>query len=71
MIKVKERYLDGVIYFDVMKAPVKRIQNKFRYQVLVRCKLDDVDRFEKELFECIDENCKSSVFFEVNPQNMS
>ena len=71
MLKVKEKYLDDVIYFDVMKAPVKRIQNKFRYQILVRCKLDNIESFEKDLFECIDENCKSLVFFEVNPQNMS
>ena len=56
---------------DAMKSPVKRIQNKFRYQVIVRMKLDRADEIDKELFEATKENLKSSVFFEVNPQNMS
>ena len=71
LVKIKEKYFDDIIYMDAMKSPVKRIQNKFRYQVIVRMKLDRADEIEKELFEATKENLKSSVFFEVNPQNMS
>lgn len=71
MIKVKEKYLDDIIYMDAMKSPLKRLQNKYRYQVIVRCKLDKADNIEDELFECVEDVVKSSVFFETNPQNMS
>ena len=56
---------------DVMKSPLKRLQNKFRYQVIVRCKLDKADQIEEELLEQTKDAVKSSVFFEVNPQNIS
>lgn len=71
MLKVKEKYLDDIIYIDAMKSPLKRLQNKYRYQVIVRCKLDKADNIERELFACVDDVVKSSVFFETNPQNMS
>jgi len=68
---VREKFGDEIIYLDVMKSPVKRIQNKFRYQVVIRCKLDRVDEIEQDVFECTKNVVKSSVFFEINPQNMS
>lgn len=71
LLKVKEKYKDEIIYMDVMKSPLKRLQNKFRYQVIVRCKLDKADQIEEELLEQTKDAVKSSVFFEVNPQNMS
>ena len=36
--KLKEEFKEEFIYLDAMKAPVKRIQNKFRFQVLCRFK---------------------------------
>lgn len=71
LLKVKEKYKDEIIYMDVMKSPLKRLQNKFRYQVIVRCKLEKADQIEEELLEQTKDAVKSSVFFEVNPQNMS
>lgn len=71
LLKVKEKFADQIIYMDVMKSPLKRLQNKFRYQVIVRCKLDKADEIEEELLEQTKDAVKSSVFFEVNPQNMS
>ena len=69
--QVREKYDDQFVYLDVMKAPLNKIKNKFRYQIMMRFKLDKADQIEKEIFETIDPKCKSSVFFEINPNNLS
>lgn len=71
LLKVREKYFDDVIYMDAMKSPLKRLQNKFRYQVIIRLKNDNADAIEKEIFNCTLDAPKSSVFFEINPSNMS
>lgn len=69
--EIKERYKDDFVYLDVMKAPLNKIKNKFRYQIMMRFKLDKADEIEKKIFETVDEKAKSSVFFEINPNNLS
>ena len=69
--KVKEKFKDDFIYLDVMKSPLNRIKTKYRYQILMRFKLAHAEEIEKELYECVDKKAKSSVFFEINPQNLS
>ena len=69
--EVKEKYKDDFIYLDVMKSPLNRIKTKYRYQILMRFKLNRAKEIENEIFNCVDEKCKSSVFFEVNPNNLS
>ena len=69
--EIKEKYGDDFIYLDVMKSPLKKLQNKFRYQIMMRFKLDKADEIEKEVFDAVDKKCKSSVFFEINPNNLS
>lgn len=69
--KVKEKYPDDFIYLDVMRSPLNRIKTKYRYQILMRFKLEKVDEIEKEIYSCVDEKCKSSVFYEINPNNLS
>ena len=69
--EIKEKYGADFIYLDVMKAPLKKIQNKFRYQIMMRFKLDKADEIEKEVFDAVDKKFKSSVFFEINPNNLS
>lgn len=69
--QVREKYDEQFVYLDVMKAPLNKIKNKFRYQIMMRFKLDKADQIEKEIFETIDPKCKSSVFFEINPNNLS
>ncbi len=71
LLKIRERFFDDIIYIDAMKSPVKRIQNKFRYQVIARIKTQNVEKIEEEMFKAVDKSCKSSIFFETNPQNMS
>ena len=71
LLKVREKYFDQIIYMDAMKSPIKRIKNSYRYQVVIRMKLDGGDEIEEEIFKCTEGNLKSSVFFEVNPESMS
>lgn len=69
--EVRETYGEEFVYLDVMKAPLNKIKNKFRYQIMMRFKLDKADEIEKKIYDCVDEKCKSSVFFEINPNNLS
>ena len=68
---LKERYNNDIIYLDAMKSPIKRIQDKYRYQIMMRLKLENADKIEEEVFNIVDKNSKTSVFFEINPQNLS
>lgn len=59
-------------YFDKMKSPVKRIKNKFRYQVLARV-LTDRETIERKFYEIADGNTSRNAFcyLEINPSSMS
>lgn len=69
------RTRDGdFIFLGAMKSPVGRIQNKFRYQILMRFKREK----ESEMLDFIDKAVKAVetprntfVFLEINPQNLS
>lgn len=69
--KLKGEYGKDIIYLDAMKSPIKRIQDKYRYQILLRMKLENADEIENKIFEIVNKNAKNSVFFEINPQNLS
>ncbi len=69
--KLRQVYKSDIIYLDAMKSPIKRIQDKYRYQIMARFKLENADKIEKEIFDIVDRTTKNSVFFEINPQNLS
>ena len=69
--KLKDEFGEKIIYFDAMKSPIKRMQNKYRYQILLRTKLEKADEIENRVFDIVDKNSKNSVFIEINPQNMT
>lgn len=68
---LRKDYLEDIIYLDAMKAPIKRIQDKYRYQIMMRLKLEKADEIENKVFEIVDKNAKEGAFFEINPQNLS
>lgn len=68
---LRQEYRDDIIYLDAMKSPIKRIQDKYRYQILVRLKNDRADEIQTKMFEIVDKHVKEGVFFEINPQNLS
>ena len=68
-LKLKEIYGKLFMFLQAMPAPVKRIQRKYRYQILARVGLDDelvskiygiADIIEKDV----------SIFVEHNPNNL-
>ena len=67
----ENEYGDEIIYLDAMKSPIKRIQDKYRYQIMMRMKLAKADEIENRIFRIVDRASETSVFFEVNPQNLS
>lgn len=69
--KLKNIYGRDIIYLDAMKSPIKRIQDKYRYQIMMRLDLKRADEIEQKVFEIVDKNCKNSVFFEINPLNLN
>lgn len=62
-----------MIYLGVMKSPIGRIQNKFRYQILMRVTLKGTKELKDYVFACLDASKNSSTlsFVEINPQNLS
>ncbi|MBQ7452928.1 MAG: primosomal protein N' [Clostridia bacterium] len=64
---------ENFVYLGVMKSPIGRIQNKFRYQILMRVKPNGEKAIKKFLFETLDKNKSQNVisFIEINPQNLS
>ena len=55
-----------------MKSPIKRLQNKFRMQVLMRIEAKNYQLI-KRIFEISDQKKSKnvSVFLEVNPNNLT
>lgn len=71
--KLKEEFDGDFIYLDAMKSPVKKIQNKFRFQVLCRFKNKNKYAIISRVYDLVKKlNGKGiSVFVETNPQNLS
>ncbi len=67
---VYARHAEKFLFFNKMHAPIKRIQNKFRYQVLMRVSDGTV---LKEIYEiCASVNYKNTLaYVEENPSNLS
>ncbi len=68
--KLYEERGDKFIFFNKMRSPIKKIQGKFRYQVLLR--LLDKELLPEIYAVCDDVLDKSvSVFVEENPASLS
>ena len=58
-------------FFGCMKAPLKKLQNKFRYQVLMRIK-DGEDIIAAAGAACAEVNRgKVFCYIEINPNNLT
>lgn len=73
--KLYELYLknhDDFLFYNKMKSPIKRLKNKYRYQVLMRIK-EGKDSVLDEIYECAlpFKTNKTLVYIEVNPSNLS
>ena len=70
--EVYEQNKDKFLFFNKMKSPIKRLKNKYRYQILMRIKQGSDDLID-EIYEKSLKHSTSSVlvYVEVNPSNMS
>lgn len=64
--------LEKFKFLGCMKAPLKKLQDKYRYQVLMRVTKNDEDA-RKEVFRLADKYTDKSVmvYVEINPNNLS
>ena len=69
--KIYDENRDNFLFFNKMKSPVKRIKNKFRYQILMRL-TGDYENIRNEIYEAA-ESVKSQkvlCYVEENPSNL-
>lgn len=71
--QIELNYPNDFLYCEAMKSPLSRIQKKFRYQVLMRFKLDHQQEIVDKTYEILDSIKMQDVqtFIEENPSNMS
>lgn len=69
--EVYERERDKFTFFNKMKCPVKRIKNKYRYEILMRIPPDD-KRLKDEIYNLALKDKKPCVltYVEENPSNL-
>lgn len=67
-----ENEREKFLFFNKMKSPIKRLKNKFRYQVLMRVKADENDVIDKIYSLSLPYSDKNVlVYVEINPSNLS
>ncbi len=71
--KLATEYNGQFIYLGASKSPVGRIQNKFRYQVMLRLRLERADEIISRLYALADnlKNPEVVCYVEINPQTLS
>ena len=71
-VEVKDKYLDNFVYFNKMKSPIKRMNSKFRYQVLARINGNYRDIID-EFYNITVKNTtkKTLCYLEINPSSLS
>ena len=70
--RLKNEFGEIFLFLQKMRCPVKRIDKKYRFQILMRLSADKADEIMRRVYEICDKNEeKVTVFAEVNPQNMS
>lgn len=64
---------DNFIYYDVMKSPISKIKNKYRYQILMRIKNSNKEKTINQIYNICDLNANNYVqtFVEINPSNLT
>ena len=66
-------YEEDFVSLKAMKSPLKRIENKFRYQIMIKLKRSKEDEIMKKIYACVSANPVRdvSVFVEQDPQNLN
>ena len=68
--ELKQQYPNDFFYLGVMKSPVGKIENQYRYQVLLRIKVKNA--CEDKIHSIAKQKRKdTTLFIETNPNNLS
>lgn len=68
-MELKKKYGKEILFLQAMPSPVKKIQTKYRFQILTR--YVPCDSITKDFYSICDEIFKDvSVFVELNPNNL-
>ena len=70
---LKDKYDYDIVYMQAMKSPVGKIENKFRYQILLRFKRVRERNIIADAYKAMEDGKTKgvSVFAEINPQNLN
>ena len=70
---LKDKYDYDIVYMQAMKSPVGKIENKFRYQILLRFKRVRERNIIADAYKAMEEGKTKGVsgFAEINPQNLN
>ncbi len=70
---IKLRENEAFIFLQKMRSPIKRIESRFRFQILMRIEVGKTDEITESVYAVINANKTRgvSVFAEINPQSMS
>lgn len=73
VLEMKKQSPENFIYLNAMKSPISKIKQKFRYQILVRLKDENLDNLIQKVYNACDraKTPKVSCFVEINPQSLS
>ncbi len=70
--ELKNQNEDCFSYFNGMKSPIKRIENKVRYQIIARLQGEKKDDVIEKIYEIVEQYKENGVvsFVEINPNSM-
>ncbi len=70
---VRAEFGDDFLYCRAMSSPVSKIENKFRFQIILRFRLNNEQKIVDKIYDIVakDNHPKCSIFVETNPGSMS
>lgn len=72
IIALQKQWPERFIFIQRMRCAVKRIENKYRYQTVLRLTNEGFDELIGKIYTITDKTAKNvSVFVQIDPQNMN
>lgn len=71
--ELSKSHQEDFISLKAMKSPVKMIQGKLRYQIMIKLRLEHEEQIISEIYKITDKNTLRNVqiFVELNPKNLN
>ena len=71
--EISKDYPEDFVSLKAMKSPLKRIENKYRYQIMIKLARTREDEIMRRIYASVRENPFKDVivFVEQDPQNLN